>query len=131
MADLENERKGRRGSHGIAGRQARAGHPGGDRDGEGIGALPAREGARVRGRHQRRREGHRGRGGRGRAAGALRRDEGGHIEATVRSAVEEFGRLDIMLNVAGIAAGAGIVDITQESYERTMDVDLRGVLFGT
>ena len=35
-----------------------------------------------------------------------------------------------MLNVAGIADGARITDITQESYERTMDVDLRGVLFG-
>jgi len=52
------------------------------------------------------------------------------IEAMVAAAVEEFGRLDAMLNVAGIADGARITDITQESYERTMDVDLRGVLFG-
>lgn len=52
------------------------------------------------------------------------------IEAAVRAAVEEFGRLDAMLNVAGIADGARIIDITQESYERTMNVDLRGVLFG-
>lgn len=52
------------------------------------------------------------------------------IEAAVRAAVEEFGRLDAMLNVAGIADGARITDITQESYERTMNVDLRGVLFG-
>jgi NAD(P)-dependent dehydrogenase (short-subunit alcohol dehydrogenase family) len=48
----------------------------------------------------------------------------------VRAAVEEFGRLDVMLNVAGIADGARIIDITQESYERVLDVDLRGVLFG-
>jgi NAD(P)-dependent dehydrogenase (short-subunit alcohol dehydrogenase family) len=54
----------------------------------------------------------------------------GDIEAMVRAAVEEFGRLDAMLNVAGIADGARIIDITQESYERTMNVDLRGVLFG-
>jgi NAD(P)-dependent dehydrogenase (short-subunit alcohol dehydrogenase family) len=52
------------------------------------------------------------------------------IEAMVRAAVEEFGRLDVMLNVAGIADGARIIDITQESYERMLDVDLRGVLFG-
>ena len=52
------------------------------------------------------------------------------IEAMVRAAVDEFGRLDVMLNVAGIADGARITDITQESYERTMNVDLRGVLFG-
>lgn len=52
------------------------------------------------------------------------------LEALVRAAVEEFGRLDVMLNVAGIAEGAMLADITTEHYERTMDVDLRGVLFG-
>lgn len=52
------------------------------------------------------------------------------IEATVRAAVKEFGRLDAMLNVAGIADPARITDITQEHYDRILDVDLRGVLFG-
>ena len=36
------------------------------------------------------------------------------IEAMVQAAVDEFGRLDVMLNVAGIADGARITDITQE-----------------
>jgi NAD(P)-dependent dehydrogenase (short-subunit alcohol dehydrogenase family) len=40
------------------------------------------------------------------------------IEAMVRAAVEEFGE------------GVMVADITQEHYERTLDVDLRGVLFG-
>lgn len=52
------------------------------------------------------------------------------IEAMVRTAVEAHGRLDVMLNVAGIAEGVGVTDLTTEHYERTMDVDLRGVLFG-
>ena len=52
------------------------------------------------------------------------------IEAAVRAAVEEYGRLDVMLNVAGIADGGRIVDLTQEQYDRMMDVDLRGVIFG-
>lgn len=52
------------------------------------------------------------------------------IEAMVHAAVEEYGRLDAMLNVAGIADGARITDITEESYERTLGVDLHGVLFG-
>lgn len=52
------------------------------------------------------------------------------LEAAVRAAVEEYGRLDIMLNVAGIADGGRIIDLTQEQYDRMMDVDLRGVLFG-
>ena len=52
------------------------------------------------------------------------------IEAMVQAAVEEFGRLDAMLNVAGIAEGVMVGDLTPEHYDRTMDVDLRGVLFG-
>ncbi|HZM31516.1 MAG TPA: SDR family oxidoreductase [Acidimicrobiales bacterium] len=52
------------------------------------------------------------------------------IEAMIRAAVDEYGRIDVMLNVAGIAEGVKVVDITQDHYDRTMDVDLRGVLFG-
>ena len=52
------------------------------------------------------------------------------IEAMIRAAVEEYGRIDAMLNVAGIAEGVKVTDITQDHYDRTMDVDLRGVLFG-
>jgi NAD(P)-dependent dehydrogenase (short-subunit alcohol dehydrogenase family) len=52
------------------------------------------------------------------------------VEAMVRAAVEEYGRLDAMLNVAGIAEGAMLADVTVDHYDRTMDVDLRGVLFG-
>ncbi len=52
------------------------------------------------------------------------------VEAAVRAAVEEFGRLDAVLNVAGIAEGVMLTDVTMEHYDRTMDVDLRGVLLG-
>jgi NAD(P)-dependent dehydrogenase (short-subunit alcohol dehydrogenase family) len=52
------------------------------------------------------------------------------VEAMVRVAVEEFGRVDAVLNVAGIAEGVMIADVTMEHYDRTMDIDLRGVLLG-
>jgi NAD(P)-dependent dehydrogenase (short-subunit alcohol dehydrogenase family) len=52
------------------------------------------------------------------------------VEAMMRAAVEEFGRLDAVLNVAGIAEGVMITDVTMEHYDRTMDIDLRGVLLG-
>jgi NAD(P)-dependent dehydrogenase (short-subunit alcohol dehydrogenase family) len=52
------------------------------------------------------------------------------LEAAVRTAVEQFGRLDAMLNVAGIAEGRLVTDLTPGHYDRTMNVDLRGVLFG-
>jgi NAD(P)-dependent dehydrogenase (short-subunit alcohol dehydrogenase family) len=52
------------------------------------------------------------------------------VEATMRAAVEEFGRLDAVCNVAGIAEGVMLTDVTMDHYDRTMDVDLRGVLLG-
>jgi len=52
------------------------------------------------------------------------------VEAMIRAAIEEFGRVDAVLNVAGIADAAKIADVTMEQYDRTMDVDLRGVLLG-
>jgi NAD(P)-dependent dehydrogenase (short-subunit alcohol dehydrogenase family) len=52
------------------------------------------------------------------------------LAAMVHVAVEEFGQLDAMLNVAGIAIPELVGDITQEGYDRTMDVHLRGVVFG-
>jgi NAD(P)-dependent dehydrogenase (short-subunit alcohol dehydrogenase family) len=52
------------------------------------------------------------------------------IERAVAAAVEQFGRLDVMLNVAGIAQGMLTADITEEHYRQQMDVDLFGVIFG-
>jgi len=53
------------------------------------------------------------------------------VEAAMRAAVEEFGRLDAVCNVAGIGDAALIADVTMEHYDRVMDIDLRGVLLGT
>jgi len=52
------------------------------------------------------------------------------VEAMMRAALDEFGRLDAVLNVAGIAEGVMLTDVTMDQYDRTMDVDLRGVLLG-
>ena len=52
------------------------------------------------------------------------------VEGAIRAAVDEFGRLDIVCNVAGIAAGVMLTDVTDEHFDATMNVDLRGVIFG-
>ena len=52
------------------------------------------------------------------------------VEAMVDAALEKFGRVDAVLNVAGIADACMLGDVTTDLYERIMDVDLRGVLFG-
>jgi NAD(P)-dependent dehydrogenase (short-subunit alcohol dehydrogenase family) len=52
------------------------------------------------------------------------------VEAMMATAVDEFGRVDVVLNVAGIADGGMLSDLTMELYDRLMDVDLRGVILG-
>jgi NAD(P)-dependent dehydrogenase (short-subunit alcohol dehydrogenase family) len=53
------------------------------------------------------------------------------VEAMFAKALETFGRVDAVLNVAGIGSGGALADITMDEYDRVMDVDLRGVLLGT
>jgi NAD(P)-dependent dehydrogenase (short-subunit alcohol dehydrogenase family) len=52
------------------------------------------------------------------------------IEAMIGTAVSQFGRLDAVLNVAGIATGSMLTDVDDAHYTSTFDVDLRGVLLG-
>jgi NAD(P)-dependent dehydrogenase (short-subunit alcohol dehydrogenase family) len=52
------------------------------------------------------------------------------VEAMIAAASERFGRLDCALNVAGIATGSLLQDVSPEHYNTTMDVNLRGVLLG-
>lgn len=52
------------------------------------------------------------------------------VEAMMAAAVEAFGRLDTVFNVAGIADGALMADLPMSQYDRILDVDLRGVVHG-
>jgi NAD(P)-dependent dehydrogenase (short-subunit alcohol dehydrogenase family) len=53
------------------------------------------------------------------------------VEAMFAAALGAFGRVDAVLNVAGIGTAAPLAEVTMEDYDRTMDVDLRGVFLGT
>jgi 3-oxoacyl-[acyl-carrier protein] reductase len=53
------------------------------------------------------------------------------VRAAVARAVEQFGRLDILVNNAGIAIGKPVQDVTQEDFDRMMDVNLKGLFFTT
>jgi NAD(P)-dependent dehydrogenase (short-subunit alcohol dehydrogenase family) len=52
------------------------------------------------------------------------------VEALMAATIEHFGRVDAVLNVAGIADGCLLADLDMELYDRLMDVDLRGIFLG-
>lgn len=51
------------------------------------------------------------------------------IEAAI-AASEEYGDLDILVNVAGIIVTGSFLDVTEEEYDRQMDVNAKGTFFG-
>ena len=55
----------------------------------------------------------------------------GHVEQLVEKAVQHFGRLDIMVNNAGIAPVVDFLDVTEEMLSRVLDVNLKGAFYGT
>lgn len=53
------------------------------------------------------------------------------VDDLVAIAVAKFGRLDIMVNNAGICPVADFLDFTEEQYDRTLAVNLKGGFLGT
>ncbi len=52
------------------------------------------------------------------------------VEAMMQRALQEFGRVDAVLNVAGIGYPTPITELSMDDYDKVLDVDLRGVLLG-
>ncbi|MDB4988114.1 MAG: short-chain dehydrogenase, partial [Myxococcaceae bacterium] len=52
------------------------------------------------------------------------------LSALVAQTVASYGRLDIMFNNAGIAAGGPLLDWTPAEYERLVAVNQHGVFYG-
>jgi glucose 1-dehydrogenase len=46
-------------------------------------------------------------------------------------AVKEFGRVDIMVNNAGIETRTSILDTTEAQYDRVLSINLKSAFFGT
>jgi len=61
-----------------------------------------------------------------------------HCDVTNRADLEEaigateaFGSIDVMVNNAGILRFEEFIDVTEEEYQQTMDVNLKGAYFGS
>ncbi len=53
------------------------------------------------------------------------------VDALVQRALDVHGRLDVMCNVAGIAADGPLEDVEEDEFDRLVAVNLKSALFGT
>jgi glucose 1-dehydrogenase len=53
------------------------------------------------------------------------------LQKLVDAAVSSFGRVDIMVNNAGIETRTSVLDTTEAQYDKVLDVNLKSAFFGT
>ena len=53
------------------------------------------------------------------------------LQMLVDKAVEKFGRLDIMVNNAGVETRTNVLETTEAQYEFVLNVNLKSAVFGT
>jgi glucose 1-dehydrogenase len=53
------------------------------------------------------------------------------LQRLIDSAVKAFGRLDVMINNAGVESRTGVLDSTEEQYDEVLDINLKSAFFGT
>ncbi len=52
------------------------------------------------------------------------------VEGLVKKAIDTYGRIDVMVNNAGIMAIAPLAALKVEEWERMVDINIKGVLYG-
>lgn len=53
------------------------------------------------------------------------------LQKLIDEAVKAFGRVDIMVNNAGVETRTSILDTTEAQYEKVMEINLKSAFFGT
>jgi glucose 1-dehydrogenase len=53
------------------------------------------------------------------------------LQKLVDTTVRTFGRLDVMVNNAGIETRTSVLDTTEQQYQRVLDINLKSAFFGT
>ena len=55
----------------------------------------------------------------------------GDLTTLVDTAVSTFGRLDIMVNNAGVETRTSVLETTEQQYDKVLDINLKSAFFGT
>jgi len=53
------------------------------------------------------------------------------LQTLITTAVQKFGRVDIMVNNAGVETRTSILDTTEAQYEKVLAINLKSAFFGT
>ncbi len=53
------------------------------------------------------------------------------LQHLIDEAVKAFGRVDIMVNNAGVETRTSVLDTTEAQYDRVLDINLKSAFFGT
>ena len=53
------------------------------------------------------------------------------LQRLVTATVQAFGRVDIMVNNAGVETRTSVLDTTEAQYEKVLDINLKSAFFGT
>ena len=53
------------------------------------------------------------------------------LQKLIDSAVQRFGRLDVMVNNAGVETRTSVLDTTEEQYDMVLRINLKSAFFGT
>jgi len=49
------------------------------------------------------------------------------VKAAVSEVLKEFGRIDILINNAGVAVRGGVDTLTEEAWDKSMDTNVKGI----
>src|SRR5829696_1655586 len=53
------------------------------------------------------------------------------LQRLIDTSVKEYGRVDVMVNNAGVETRTSVLDTTEEQYQRVLDINLKSAFFGT
>jgi glucose 1-dehydrogenase len=53
------------------------------------------------------------------------------LQKLIDAAVAKFGRLDVMVNNAGVETRTSVLDTTEAQYEKVLNINLKSAFFGT
>jgi NADP-dependent 3-hydroxy acid dehydrogenase YdfG len=52
------------------------------------------------------------------------------VEALINTAIDKFGRVDVLVNNAGLMSIAPLSEIKTDEWDRMIDINIKGVLYG-